>query len=98
MLAGLAGMANFLKLESDRPAFACSCLYIAGMLGGAAFALYPCMLPACGNPALSLTAYGTAATRYGLTVGLFWWTIGIVLTIGYFVFVYRAFRGKVQLN
>jgi len=98
VLAGLAGMANFRRLENDRAAFACSGLYIAGMLGGAAFALYPTLLPACSDPALSLTAHGTAATRYGLTVGLVWWSIGIVLTLGYFAFVYRAFRGKIRLT
>jgi cytochrome bd ubiquinol oxidase subunit II len=27
-----------------------------------------------------------------------WWTIGMILSVGYFVFVYRMFRGKVQLE
>jgi cytochrome d ubiquinol oxidase subunit II len=29
-------------------------------------------------------------------VGLIWWCMGAVLALGYFVFVYRMFRGKVQ--
>ncbi len=33
-----------------------------------------------------------------MSVGLVWWSIGIVLAIGYFVFVYRMFRGKVSLE
>ncbi len=98
VVAGLAGMANYRILQKDKAAFGSSCLYIAGMLGGAAFALYPNLLPACGDPSLSLTAQGTAATAYGLTVGLAWWTPGIILTLGYFTFVYRTFRGKVQLD
>jgi cytochrome d ubiquinol oxidase subunit II len=30
-------------------------------------------------------------------VGLIWWSVGMVLAIGYFTFVYRMFRGKVRL-
>ncbi len=98
VLAGLAGMANFRALEKDKTAFFCSGLYIVGMLGGAAFALYPSLLPSCGDPAFSLTVQTSAASRYGLTVGLAWWTIGIALTLGYFTFVYRAFRGRIRLD
>jgi len=31
-------------------------------------------------------------------VGLVWWTIGMILALGYFVFIYRMFRGKVKLE
>ncbi len=96
--AGLAGVTYYRSLRNDKAAFTCSCIYIAGMLGTAAFARYPCLLPACTDARLSLTAHGSAASRYGLTVGLAWWTIGIALTLGYFTFVYRAFRGKVRLD
>ncbi len=98
VVAGLAGMVSFRKSENDRAAFACSGLYLTGMLGGAAFALYPQLLPSCGDPAFGLTARATAATQYGLSVGLIWWTIGIVLTIGYFTFLYKIHRGKIQLD
>jgi cytochrome d ubiquinol oxidase subunit II len=27
-----------------------------------------------------------------------WWSLGLVIAIGYFVFVYRMFRGKVRLD
>ena len=33
---------------------------------------------------------------YSLHVGLVWWIAGIVLAIGYFIFLYTAFRGKVK--
>jgi cytochrome d ubiquinol oxidase subunit II len=33
-----------------------------------------------------------------LGVGFVWWTIGMILALGYFVFVYRMFRGKVKLD
>jgi cytochrome bd ubiquinol oxidase subunit II len=79
-------------------AFLASCIYITGMLVGAVFALYPVVLPASTDPAYSLTIYNSAAGHHGLSVGLVWWTLGMILTVGYFVFVYRMFRGKVQLE
>ena len=82
----------------EKLAFAASCLYIAAMLVGAAFALYPVVLPARTDPAYSLTIYNTAAGHHGLRVGLIWWSVGTVLALTYFVFLYRKFRGKVTLE
>jgi cytochrome d ubiquinol oxidase subunit II len=98
VVAGLAGMSNYRVLGKDKAAFICSSLYIAGMLGGAAFALYPSLLPACNDPTLSLTIHNAAASPYGLRVGIVWWTIGIILTLGYFTVVYRIHRGKIRLE
>jgi len=78
-------------------AFAASSLYIVGMLVGAAFALYPVVLPARDRQH-SLTIYNTAAGSHGLKVGFIWWTLGAALAVAYFVFVYRKFRGKVELG
>jgi cytochrome d ubiquinol oxidase subunit II len=29
---------------------------------------------------------------------LIWWSVGIAIAVGYFVFLYRMFRGKVSLQ
>jgi cytochrome d ubiquinol oxidase subunit II len=79
-------------------AFLASCTYITGMLVGAVFALYPVVLPASTDTAYNLTIYNSAAGHHGLAVGLVWWTLGMVLTLGYFLYVYRTYRGKVQLE
>jgi cytochrome d ubiquinol oxidase subunit II len=79
----------------EKLAFVASSLYIAFMLVGAAFALYPVVLPAR-NHHYDLTITNTAAGIHGLRVGLVWWTLGAALAIAYFVFVYRKFSGKVQ--
>ena len=68
------------------------------MLVGAAFALYPNVLPASTDPSYSLTIHNTAAGAHGLQVGLVWWGMGMVLVAVYFVFVYRMFRGKVRVE
>ena len=80
----------------EKLAFIASSLYIVAMLVGAAFALYPVVLPARDRQH-DLTIYNTAAGNHGLTVGLAWWTLGAVLAVAYFVFIYHKFRGKVEL-
>jgi cytochrome d ubiquinol oxidase subunit II len=81
----------------EKLAFTASCVYIVGMLVGAAFALYPVVLPARDRQ-FDLTIYSTAAGSHGLSVGFIWWTLGAALAITYFVFIYRKFRGKVELG
>jgi len=80
----------------DNAAFLSSAAYLAAMLGGAAFASYPVLLSATTDPSYSLTIYNARTGDYSLRVGLIWWIAGIVLAIGYFTFVYSAFRGKVS--
>ena len=79
----------------EKIAFIASSLYIVGMLVGAAFALYPVVLPARDHQ-YDLTIQNTSAGAHGLSVGLIWWSLAAVLALGYFAFVYRMFRGKVQ--
>ncbi len=82
----------------DRGAFVASSCYIAFMLAGAAFALYPVLLPATTGADLSLTVYNAAASRQGLATALVWWSVGMVLACGYFAYVYRHYKGKVTLD
>jgi len=96
-IVGLGGMMMYNRNGQDKFAFISSSTFIGGMLATTAFGLYPNVLPASTNPEYSLTIYNTSAQEYGLTVGLTWWIIGIILASGYFVFVYRSFRGKVVL-
>ena len=98
VLASLIVMLWAERTEKEKLAFLASGVYIAGMLVGAVFALYPTVLPASTDPAYSLTINNAAAGHHGLSVGLVWWSIGMVLAIGYFVFIYRMFRGKVKLE
>jgi cytochrome d ubiquinol oxidase subunit II len=95
---GLAGIWFYNRRGKDARTFLSSTLFIVGMLGGTAFALYPNLLPSSTDPSFSLTAQKVAAQHYGLTVGLTWWILGMALTSGYFIYLYRSFRGKVNLS
>jgi cytochrome bd ubiquinol oxidase subunit II len=96
-LLGLIGMGLFNIRRNDLYAFFSSGAFIVGMLASAAFGLYPDVLPAV-NPAYSLTIENASSSLYGQTVGLVWWSIGMVLAIVYFVFTYRIFWGKVRVT
>ena len=96
--ASLAGMQVFRRTGREVAAFLSSTAYIVGMLGGAAFALYPTLLPASTDATYSLTIYNVGSGAYSLRAGLVWWLIGMALAVGYFTFLYRSFRGKVALT
>jgi cytochrome bd ubiquinol oxidase subunit II len=93
----LSLLAMFLqgRRGNDKAAFLASSAYLLFMLVGAAAAVYPNLLVATTNPAFNITIYNAASSRYSLSFGLVWWSFGMALAIGYFVFVYRMFRGKI---
>jgi cytochrome d ubiquinol oxidase subunit II len=95
---GLVGIHYFRAKRRDLATFLSSSLAIAGMLGGAAFGLYPKVLPSTLGAENDLTVWNTAAQSYGLRIGAIWWAVGILLTTAYFVYLYRSVRGKIALE
>lgn len=83
---------------NELAAFLSSCAYLIFMLVGAAAAVYPNLLLSTTDPALNITVYNAHSGEHSLSVGLIWWSLGLAIAIGYFVFVYRMFRGKVTLD
>lgn len=95
VVLSLAGMFIFSTRRNDWRAFLCSCLYLFSMLVGAAVGLFPTMLPSSSDSSNDITIDRALTGSYAASVGLVWWVFGILLALGYFVFVYRMFRGKV---
>jgi cytochrome d ubiquinol oxidase subunit II len=95
---GLVGMFMFIIKGKDTKAFISSSLFILMMLCATAFGHFPNLLIASTNHDYSITAYNAISHRYGLSVGIIWWIMGIVLTSGYFIYLYRSFRGKISSN
>jgi len=81
---------------NERAAFGSSCGYLVAMLSGAAAAMYPALLPSATDAGLNITVYNAHSGGYALSAGLIWWSLGVAIAVGYFVFVYRMFRGKVE--
>ncbi len=93
--ASLIAMRISLWRGRDGLAFASSAIFLGAMLCGAAFSMYPTLLPSSTNSSYSITIYNARTGDYALRVGFVWWMGGLLLAIAYFAFVYTAFRGKV---
>lgn len=98
-VAVLGSLAVIVGQRSDREflSFAGGSAFIAGLLAAAAASVFPVMLHSTFGAAYSMTAYAGAVTGQGLRLALIWWPIAMVLSIGYSVFVFRQFSGKVRL-
>ncbi len=96
-LGGMIGMFIFNKKKGDARAFLSSAAFIAGMLASTAFGQFPTLLHATTDPQRSLTVWNSAADGYGLGVGVIWWSVGITMALGYFTYIFFAFRGKLKL-
>jgi cytochrome bd ubiquinol oxidase subunit II len=95
MLGGVGGVFYFLRCGRELAAFLSSSSFLAGLLAATMAGIYPVWLRSTIDPAHSLTAANSAAKAYGLQVALVWWTVGIALAGGYFVYLFRSVRGKV---
>jgi cytochrome d ubiquinol oxidase subunit II len=95
-LVGLAGMALAHRRAAERTAFLASSAFLVGILGATASGLYPVLLPSAIDARFSLDATKSATGSHGLAVGLVWWSIAIVLAIGYFAYLFSSLRGKVE--
>ena len=87
-----------LKRGKELAPFLASAAFIAGMLAATAGGLYPTILFSTVRPDLHMTVHNASAGRSGLLIGLVWWIPAILLAIGYFVYLFRSFRGKVEPN
>jgi cytochrome d ubiquinol oxidase subunit II len=95
-VVGMIGMRVLSSRRQDLQAFLASGLHLVGMLTSVAFGVFPNVLPSNATQDLSLTIYNAATAEHGLIVGLSWFLPGMALAIGYSVFVYRHFAGRVD--
>lgn len=98
VFGSIFAMFHFSRKGRDKAAFLSSSVYLTMMLVGVAFSLYPIILPASTGSQFDLTVANSVTSNYAMKVALVWWSIGIIIAIGYFVFVYRMFKGKVSLT
>lgn len=97
LAAVAAAGAAVVLVERGAPgrAFLASAASLATTLAGAAFGIYPALLPAR-DPVQSLTIANTAADAHALSVALAWWIPGMALACGYAMFVYRRLPARVS--
>ena len=88
-------MLFFGQKGQDEAAFLASCLFLLVGMGITAWGYYPNLLISTTNQIHNLTIYHSAASAYGLQIGLIWFGIGFPLVFAYTIFMYRSFWGKV---
>ncbi len=98
VLLSLAAMHYYNRSGRALAALLSSCCYLFLMMAGAAFALYPSLLPSIVDRSQDITVSRALSGPHTLHVGLVWWTFGMILAFGYFTLVYWMFRGKVDLK
>jgi cytochrome bd ubiquinol oxidase subunit II len=96
VVLSLVAMKIFATRREEFKAFLSSCLYLAIMLVGAAFGLYPTLLPSSTSAAQDITVAKALTGSYATHVGLIWWSFGMLLALGYFSVSYWMFRGKIS--
>ena len=92
----LVAMMGNLLAHRALAAFVCSSLSILALLGFAAVAVFPVMLRSSIDPAFSIGAFNGAAATEGLRTALCWWLAGLPFACGYFIWLFRVFRGRVE--
>ncbi len=98
MLAAIIYIPVALKSEKFGRAFFSSSLTIVCMLGLMAISLFPRLVPSLTDLAYSFTIYNASSTERTLFTMLIIALIGMPFVIGYTIFIYRAFKGKVQIG
>ncbi len=96
MLVGVVGLFKVRNYKKDGMAFLCSTLFLLGGFISTAVAIFPNVLPSTNTINPSLTIYNTSTAPYGLSVGYYWFGLGILLVALYFVIQHRVFRGKMD--
>ncbi len=93
---GIAGLFKIQGFKKDWNGFLFSTLFLIGGLVSTVVAIFPKFLPSTNKINPSLTLHNTSAGHYGLSVGMSWFIFGIILVIGYLIFQYRVFSGKLD--
>lgn len=95
-LTGLIGLFKVKSFKKDGVGFLFSTLFIVGGLTSTLASIFPNVLPSTNSVNPSLTIYNVIADDYGLSVGIKWFSIAIVLVVIYMIVQYKIFKGKLD--
>jgi len=97
-LAAIACIGLFNRSGRPLHAFVCSALSIAGLMSMVGASIFPALVPARNDPSLSLTLANASSSELTLRAMLVIAIIGMPLILGYTLWIYRTFAGKVKLE
>jgi cytochrome d ubiquinol oxidase subunit II len=87
-----------LRNGNEMRAFYGSCFVLLSLLATGAATMFPVMLYSTLQPDYSMTAYTSASTPTALSMASIWWPLALILTIVYFVYLFKYYTCKVQLS
>lgn len=93
---GLFGLFKIRSFKKDGTGFIFSTLFLLGGFATTAASIFPNVLPSTNSVNPSLTLYNVAADTYGLSIGVYWFAIAVILVGVYMVIQYRVFKGKMD--
>jgi len=88
----------FLSSKKELNGFLASSLAFISLWGITGAIQFPVLVRAIGDSALNITIYNASSSKLTLTVMLIIAVIGVPIVLGYTVYVYRIFRGKITLK
>ncbi len=94
--ASLFAVKMFIGKGDEFKAFLSSSLAFISLWGIAGALQYPVLVRAINDPALSITAFNASSSKLTLSVMLGIALAGMPIVIGYSIYVYRVYRGKVR--
>ena len=94
----IANIPREIHLGRELRAFLSSCLAMALLLVLFGIGMFPELIHASNDPALSMTAFNAASSQKTLQTMLIMAGIGMPLVLGYTFHIYRVFKGKVKLD
>lgn len=94
-VVALALIKGFNRKGEDLKAFLASCASIALVMLAVVAVLFPNLVIATNDPALSLTIFNSSSSLRTLSVMLVIALLGMPVVIGYTILIHRIFKGKV---
>ena len=94
--SGLFGLFKVKSFQKHGLGFLFSSLFLFGGLTSTVASIFPKVLPSTNSVNPDLTIYNVAADDYGLSIGVYWFTIAAILVIVYFTIQYKVFKGKMD--
>lgn len=94
--SGLIGQCWVRRFTHEGRIFLFSSMFLAGGLASTAAAIFPNLLPSTNDVNASLTIHNTATQAYGLSAGMSWFFVALLLVSFYFLVQYRVFKGKMD--
>lgn len=88
----------FLKRGAVGRAFVASAVSILALFGATGAAIFPNLVPASNDAALSLTIHNASSSQYTLTAMAILAAVGVPLVLGYTIWIYRVFAGPVEVE